>query len=367
MPAALHSQSKEKYADKMRTILVINLIIYMLSGCAEKQASKIEDHVIAKGQMPNMAKDEKGNVHLVYGSGDSLLYAVSIDKAKSFSSSALIAVLPGLYSFATRGPQIAATTTGVLVTAATSTGNIFSFYKSKNDKWVSSGTVNDRDTIAKEGLMSLSSEGENAFAVWLDLRDDNHNKLYGARSGDGGKTWSKNIQVYASPDTTICECCKPSVIIKHKTVYAMFRNWLKGNRDLYVIKSADGGNTFAEAQKLGNGNWALNGCPMDGGGIAVSDNNDIQTVWRREGKIYSAVPGAPEKEIGEGRSCALAIVNGNTFYTWVENGNVIVLKSKGEKIIVGKGIQPIIKQLDDNTLICVWENDKQIHASIIDL
>jgi hypothetical protein len=54
-----------------------------------------------------------------------------------------------------------------------------------------SGRVNDVDTTAKENLMALSADGDNAFAVWLDLRDK-HNKLFGAKSIDGGKTWSKN-------------------------------------------------------------------------------------------------------------------------------------------------------------------------------
>ena len=37
----------------------------------------------------------------------------------------------------------------------------------------------------------------------------------------------------ASPDTTVCECCKPSVVIEGNNVYVMFRNWLNGNR-IYI-------------------------------------------------------------------------------------------------------------------------------------
>jgi Neuraminidase (sialidase) len=108
------------------------------------------------------------------------------------------------------------------------------------------------DTVAKENLMALSADGQNAFAVWLDLRDK-HNKIFGAKSSDGGKTWGKNIMIYASPDTTVCECCKPSVVIKGNNVYGLFRNWLNGNRDLHIIQSTDGGLNFGQAQKLGTG------------------------------------------------------------------------------------------------------------------
>ncbi len=219
----------------------------------------------------------------------------------TFSRPSLISVLPHAYSFATRGPQIAATKKGLVVTACTSQGDIYSFYKNDGGHWLQGKKVNDADTIAKEGLMALSADGDNVFAVWLDLRGNDKNKIYGAGSNDDGKTWSKNVLVYASPDTSVCECCKPSVVVKENKVYVMFRNWLQDNRDLYLTRSDDGGHTFNPAQKLGNGTWKLNGCPMDGGSLAVNKDGEIQTVWRREGKVYAAMPAMPEKEIGEGK------------------------------------------------------------------
>jgi hypothetical protein len=45
--------------------------------------------------------------------------------------------------------------------------------------------------------------------------------------------------IYTSPDSTVCECCKPNVAMKGNNVYVMFRNWLHGNRDLYLIQSSD--------------------------------------------------------------------------------------------------------------------------------
>jgi hypothetical protein len=228
--------------------------------------------------------------------------------------------------------------------------------------------VNDADTTAKEGLIALSADGgENVFAAWLDLRGNERNKIYGAKSGDGGKTWSKNIMIYNSPDSSVCECCKPSVIVKGNNVYVMFRNWLQGSRDLYLTQSGDGGNTFSPAQKLGNGSWKLNGCPMDGGSIAINNDGGIQTVWRREGKIFAAMPGMPEKEIGEGKGCTVEIVNNKNVYAWTENGEIAILKSNVQKQILGKGNQPILKALNIDHVLCIWEAEKEIHASVIEL
>jgi hypothetical protein len=251
--------------------------------------------------------------------------------------------------------------------ACNSSGDIFSFHKTGSGGWQMTGKVNDVDTTAKENFIAISGDGENAFAVWLDLRENKKNKIYGAKSNDGGKTWSKNTLVYASPDTTVCECCKPSVVVKGRNVYVMFRNWLNGNRDLYLIQSVDDGNTFGQARKLGEGSWALNGCPMDGGSLSVGENGEVQTVWRRKGIVYAAMPGMPEKEIGEGKGCTLATVNGQNVYSWTENGEVVILKPQGQKKVIGKGSQPVVQALNNNQVICVWENDKQIHASVIEL
>jgi len=84
--------------------------------------------------------------------------------------------------------------------------------------------------------------------------------------------------------------------MKGNNVYVMFRNWLKGNRDLYLIQSSDDGKSFEQAQKFGNGSWKLKGCPMNGGGLVKNKKGDSETVWRREGKIQASSPGRPGKE-----------------------------------------------------------------------
>jgi hypothetical protein len=211
-----------------------------------------------------------------------------------------------------------------------------------------------------------SSNGRYFFAVWLDLRDK-HNKLYAAKSTDGGKTWSKNFLLYASPDSTVCECCKPSVVVRENNVYVMFRNWLNGNRDLYIIQSSNAGNSFSQAQKLGNGNWALDGCPMDGGGIAISKNGNVETVWNRQGFIYACKAGDAERQIGKGRNCTIESVNGKNVYTWTENGNIILLKPAGKKEITGKGQLPLIKAINNEHILCIWENDKRIYKAIVEI
>ncbi len=134
------------------------------------------------------------------------------------------------------------------------------------------------------------------YAVWLGVNNPKGQSVYGARSPDGGKTWNKNIIVYSSPSGTVCECCRPSVEVTGNNVYVMFRNFLNGNRDFYLTESSDNGKTFGQAQKLGSGSWKLDGCPMDGGGIAINKNKTPETVWRRQEKFIQSSPASLNKK-----------------------------------------------------------------------
>jgi hypothetical protein len=352
---------------KLVNLFGLLLAVTFYTGCKQNQSGQKATSVIANGEMPNLATDETGNVHLVYGNGDSVMYSASVDRGESFSKPSLVALLPKLFANAMRGPQIAFTDEGVTILAANQLGDIFSYRKDESGGWIKNARVNDVDTVAKEGLMALSGDGKILFAVWLDLRGNKRNKIVGAKSNDGGKTWSKNMLVYASPDSSVCECCKPAVAVKGNHVNVMFRNSLNGNRDLYLIQSGDGGNNFGTAEKLGSGSWALNGCPMDGGGVAINASNHPQTVWRRQSKIFACEPGKPEIEIGEGRGCSIESVTEKNVYAWTMNGRIILLKPSQEKIDLGDGSLPLIKSVGRNEVFCVWENDNKIHSAIVPL
>lgn len=350
----------------MKSLALIFLPALIISTACRTPQANNSSTTIANGQMPNVVTDRSNNIHVTYGSGDSLLYSYSSDQGKTFSAPSLISIVPNLAASHTRGPQIAATNNGLSVTACNNAGDIFSFVKDESGKWFATSRVNDVDTTAKENLMALASSGDNAFAVWLDLRD-HHNKIFGAKSIDGGKTWAKNIMVYASPDTTVCECCKPSVAVEGNNIVVMFRNWLNGNRDLYLIRSSDGGASFGQAQKLGIENWALNGCPMDGGAVVIDKNGNPQTVWNRKGTIYSCEPGSQETALGKGKGCTMKSINGKNVYAWVENGNVVIMNSHGMKKDLGAGQLPVIAAINNDQVVCIWENDKRINKAVVQL
>ena len=174
----------------------------------------------------------------------------------------------------------------------------------------------------------------------------------------------KNKLIYISPDEHVCECCKPNIDVQDEKVAIMYRNWLNGSRDLYLITSGNTGKIFNEAQKLGYGTWKINGCPMDGGGITIDNNLTIHTAWQREGIIYYSKPNESEINMIKGKACSIAIDKADSkkiFITMQDDGYVKIIDLNTKKeIIVGKGsfLKSIV--LPDKKVLCVWEQDKNI-------
>jgi len=350
-----------------KIILLVCCCIIFFSYKTKELFKENDDLLFANAAMPSLAKDKNEALHIVFARGNGLFYAASVDKGATFSEAVLVDSISGLVAGAGRGPQITCTKNGINVLALDREGNIYSYTKEQHERWIKNGKVNDVPDIAKEGFLSVAAKDDSLYAVWLDLRSDAKNKIVGALSDNGGKTWQKNKIVYQSPTGTVCECCKPSVVFGANGIIVMFRNNLDNDRDLYIIQSTDGGNSFSSATKLGNGSWKLNACPMDGGGLTYNNTGTLQTVWRRKDTIYSSTPGAHEQMIGKGKNCSIENVDGHFVYAWIEDGNIICLLPGKQKKEIGKGIFPIIKSTGDKEFICVWQQNNNIYRRLISL
>jgi hypothetical protein len=318
--------------------------------------------ILAPGEQPQITVDARGLIRLVYGEKDKVFFTTSKDNGKTFDTPQLIGQVSEMHLGMTRGPQLATSRDFSVVTAMDKKGNIHSFRLShKSGKWQKIKNVNDVDASAPEGLMSISADDQNNFyAVWLDLREDRKNNI-GFSSLGGNSEWIKNKFAYKSPEDHVCECCKPTVAVKGTNISIMFRNWLRGSRDLYLINSTDGGKTFSSAQKLGNGTWQLKGCPMDGGGVTIDSHNQISTAWQREGQVFYAEPGKPEQKIGDGRHVGLT----GKIITWERGSDLIVKVIDQPEQKIGEGTALKVLELQDKTKLLVWEaNDKIVFKKI---
>lgn len=317
--------------------------------------------------MPSIITDELGALHLTFGRGDMVFYAVSTNAGATFGVPEMAGVVPNLVAHAKRGPQVSANDRFVVITAVDKGGTLHSFSLDRaTRRWRAGKPVTDLPDVAKEGFQGLAVTGDGAFhAAWLDVRWGKQ-KIAGTTSTDGGLTWSANRLLYASPDTTVCECCRLSMAAAGKDVYIQFRNYLGGNRDLYLLHSSDGGRTYAPAQKLGTGTWKLNACPMDGGTVALQADGKPLTVWRREGTIYQCQLGQAEQAVTEGRNCTLAVAASGAVLAWEQRGTLYVRPNGGQSVAVGQGQVPSLA-VSGSSAVCVWEQDKQVRVATVTL
>ncbi|QHT71376.1 exo-alpha-sialidase [Rhodocytophaga rosea] len=356
---------------RIKTYYLAVLSLFILSAYVIRE-NNTAISIAPAGKQPSIAISQKGEMKIVYGKNDSLYYTSSAD-GNSFSAPAGIAHLKGLGLGMSRGPQIAITKDFTVVAAASGAGNIYAYQLNHQTKqWSKAIQINDVDTLAKEAFVSIAAGEDNqVYAVWLDLRSDRQNKIFGSVSADGGKTWSANKLIYQSPEGkgSVCECCKPSVTASGKQVHIMFRNSIKGTRDLYVISSMDGGRTFGQAQKLGNDTWVLKACPMDGGDLAVNAKGKVLTVWRRKNEIFMAEPGKAEQRISEGKTPVVSRTASGDVVAWHNKGQILVKSTRQDQAqVLGNGTHPkLIPIPGKNAVFCVWENETGVMGQRVDL
>lgn len=326
--------------------------------------------MIGAGEQPHISRDARGIIRVVFGEKNKVYCATSTDNGGSFSTPALVAEIPGMHLGMSRGPQIASSVHYSVITAMDKTGNIHWFrLNHSGGSWKDMGTINDVRGSAPEGLMGLAADMEDDFcAVWLDFRRGKRNQVYFSRLTAKGGRWSSNTLLYRSPDGHVCECCKPSVYASGKQVAVMFRNWLNGSRDLYLMRSQDEGQSFDKAERLGENTWKLDACPMDGGGVTIDASGVTHTAWERKGSVFYCQPGDREELVGNGRECSIAYA-GRQPVVSMQTGDTLEvfepLEHRG--MVVGNGgfLQSI--PISDNTIACVWEADGAIRFKKVNL
>lgn len=324
--------------------------------------------LVGQGSSPQLALDPRGTVRMVFGRKDTIFAVTSRDGGQTFTSAEMVGVVRGMHLGNTRGPTIASSRVRSMVLAIDTAGNLTAFQLDhRSNRWTRMrGYVNDAKGSAPEGLATIAATDAGAFiATWLDLREERKNNIYlgvvASASADARRT--PNRKIYASPDGHTCECCRPTITTAGKHVAVMFRNWLDGARDMYVSRSSDGGKRFASAEKLGEGTWKLDACPMDGGAASVDPKGDLSTVWRRDATVYYARPGEKEKRMGEGRSPMMSRQGASTYIVW-ENRGTIKLTSPGNAIVndVAEGRHPQVLALSDGRVLVAWDKDGAVRV-----
>lgn len=337
----------------LRTLLVLTVVL--LSAA---KVTSAEPSAVAEGtspllpQQPQLAVDENGSVHLVYGVQNDTYYSQSSDGI-SFSKPVKLPSVNVMSLGMRRGPRIAVANDRLCVTMIGGKqgkgrdGDVLAICSADGGKtWSDPVTVNDVPDAAREGLHGMAAGPNGEFTcIWLDLRNKS-TEVAAATSTDGGTTWSKNALVYHSPSGSVCECCHPSITYDAKgRLVAMWRNSQHGSRDMYAAMAPKPGTPFGQAIKLGSGTWKLDRCPMDGGALAVLADGKISSIWRREQTIFAAINQTPEVKLGAGEQPVLAATSKGSVFAWLsKRGEDLMLQTPGgtAKKVAGNAYDPVL-------------------------
>lgn len=296
----------------LRNVLAMGvLIVCSLSAFAEVRLEKTPN----KGIQPQVAVDAKGNVHLLYYTGDPRggdLYYVRRDAGQTkftqplrVNSGAASAVAVGTI----RGGQIALGKDGRIHVAWNGAmkaepknplgGHPMLYARLADD---GKSFENQRNLMTQShvldggGALAADSSG-NVYVAWHALGKDSpkgeeNRKVWVAASSDHGKTFAAERPV--NPDTGACGCCGMRGFADSQgQAYFLYRAAsMKENRGMYSLYSADNGKTFLSEQQ---DNWKIASCPMSSEAFAEHPQGGVYGAWDNEGQIYFRLIQNPKK------------------------------------------------------------------------
>jgi len=128
------------------------------------------------------------------------------------------------------------------------------------------------------------------YVAWLDKRHETPERLgfsrvYLARSTDGGRTFTPNVDATRGQPNSICHCCKLAMaVVPGRGVFVAYRNEVDDQRDIFLARS-QGKDDWAAPAPIEDTNWVLPACPMNGPSLAVDGTGSLHAVWSTGGSV----------------------------------------------------------------------------------
>ena len=257
-------------------------------------------------------------------------------------------------------------------------------------------------TKSEHGFVSLQPYGEKSFyAVWLDGRNtgagmdhDSHSSTGGAMTLRGAVISEKGeISREEELDNCVCDCCQTDLIVTtDNQIIAAYRDRSDDEIRDIKIKKWNEASGWSEAIKVGDDNWKIAGCPVNGPALSAYDTNyavawfsaanDVPKVQLSFGKTMNTELGAPisiNSNPTMGRVDVVMVSNTEAVVSWIEDKGddtlIQLLKvnkngSKGEVFTVSKTNAarasgfPRMAVIDDNLMIAYTLIERDLPSRI---
>lgn len=223
----------------------------------------------------SIAGNANGDLYLAYGIDHSLYVSRSMDAGRTFSEAVLATGDSQAHVLPVERPALAvggANLAGVawLELAPDFQGaNIW--YAESEDGGASfkPAILAGTEPAGEVAMVQLAYDGNgNPYLAWL-----NGSLLKFARSFDGGESFTSNQRIPGGA----CECCQPQMVILDDGIYIAYRGLESGGtngdiRDILLVHSKDGGETFEPFTRVSDQHWYLPACPIAGPSMAIRED-----------------------------------------------------------------------------------------------
>ena len=391
----------------MKYLLIATVLFGFISSCKNKTEER-QEQISAKAILadshfatscPFLTKDNNNNIVLSFIKeiNDSVAvmnYAVSKDKGVSFGTAVEIPASKNVLPSGENMPKMVFKPNGEMIAVwgvenanelNKYSGLVYYSQSFDDGKNWSEAIPLVKDTASFDQRyfdVALLKNGE-AGIIWLDNRKKTEKEgstLYYATTN--GKNGFENERPIAE---TLCQCCRTDLFLDASgNIHAVFRNIINDTiRDMTHIVSRDAGKTFSAPKRISEDNWAISACPHTGPSMA-ENKNGLHFAWHTmgsgEGVFYCAsndngetfskrenISGEPSARhpqitaLPNGELVTVwdeSIQNAEHYNSWIglqrrnENGKVISKEYITSNEMVSEF--PLVRALDDNSVILVW-------------
>jgi Neuraminidase (sialidase) len=195
--------------------------------------------------------------------------------------------------------------------------------------------VSDKYSKIDQGYFDVTADSQGKFHItWLDDREeagDTQGLRYASYMDDKKVgTWERHKDLEAS----VCTCCWSTITTDNNgNIHVLYRD--DKPRDMMLISSNNGGNSWQKPGAVWPFGWEFVGCPHQGGGIAVADKGGKivlhSVVWNgnasNRGLYYS------QSGLAKGKWSPIVSVGDKTS----ASGDIAVLDNKRIGIVYTTG------------------------------
>ena len=287
---------------------------------AQNRNKQCEPEDITCAKTVTSAFDPQGKLWRIWSGGDHLFFSISKDNGQHFGSPVKVNIKPEKISARNENrPKLAFDDkNNVYISWAKPlkkqyTSEIRFTYSTDGGKhFAPAQTVNNDSFETGHSFNEMLVNGDGQVVLtWLDARESKNNPnyqgsaLYAAQGKLTEKGFSFDNRKLA--DGT-CVCCR--IAMTHSAnnkIAAMWRHIYDDNIRDHAILTFDQKNIPAQPFRASFDQWHINGCPHQGPGLSINEQNRYHMVWFNNGEKGKGIFYAYSDDSGKNKSIPLKI------------------------------------------------------------